>query len=345
MQLDHIKLKRWFLETKRDLPWRQEPTPYAVWISEVMLQQTQVAVVIPYFLRWMEKFPTIEVLAKAKVEDVIKEWEGLGYYSRARSLHHGANQVMQQWGGVLPKGEDELATIKGLGPYTIGAIRSFAFHMRTSAVDGNVIRVLTRYWDMHLDVCKPKTVQEIRKMADSVLPEKESWVTNEALIELGATICTKKPNCGLCPIRESCQGYKNGTAEMLPVKSKSIKIEALFRSVAILECQGSILVSKGASGKIMADLHEFPYIETGKDGIAFKSFEKELKNKLNLSAKYCGSLPETAQSFTRYRVKLQPMQFTVEERREVEGYFWVKQGDLKKLPFSSGHKRILQMLE
>lgn len=342
--LDYRNLNRWFISTKRDLPWRENPTPYAVWVSEVMLQQTQVSVVIPYFLRWMEKFPTIEALAHAKIEDVIKEWEGLGYYSRARSLHQGANQVLMQFGGILPQSEEELETIKGLGPYTIGAIRSFAFHIRTPAVDGNVLRVLTRYLNLHDDTSKQKTVAQIREKAGGLLPEKESWVTNEALIELGATVCTKQPKCQLCPIRSSCQGFKQGTASSLPVKTKTINVKALYRAVAIICCNERIMIRKGAPGQIMADLHEFPFIETDEKGFEPEELTKKLKAHFKLSAKYQGSLPETAQSFTRYRVKLQPMQFTVAKESVVEDYVWVHKEDLCKLPFSSGHKRILQML-
>ena len=137
--MDNKKLKQWFINEKRDLPWRENPSPYAVWVSEMMLQQTQVSVVIPYFMRWMDRFPSIRALASADISEVIKVWEGLGYYSRARYLHEGARYIVEHFGGELPSDEESLKKIKGIGPYTIGAIRSFAFHQRTSAVDGNVM--------------------------------------------------------------------------------------------------------------------------------------------------------------------------------------------------------------
>ena len=157
-----------------------------------MLQQTQVSVVIPYFDRWMNRFPTLRHLAKATLDEVIKEWEGLGYYSRARNLHEGARYVLEKHEGILPETREELQKIKGLGPYTIGAIRSFAFHHKAAAVDGNVIRVLARYFKIEDDIAKPKTIQMIRDRAEAILPEIEPWIVAEALIELGATLCTKK---------------------------------------------------------------------------------------------------------------------------------------------------------
>lgn len=345
-QVDSVKrLKQWFLNEKRDLPWRNDPTPYEVWVSEIMLQQTQVAVVIPYFERWMSRFPNIQALAEAPLDEVIKMWEGLGYYSRARNLHAGAQVVVEKFGGVLPREEEQLQLIKGLGPYTIGAIRSFAFHLRTPAVDGNVIRVLSRFFCVKDDISKPKTVNHIRDLANELLPEKESWIVNEALIELGATICTRKPKCTICPLRSSCKATLHGQENALPYNSKKISIEVLHRAVAVVLCDDKLLVRRGEKGQIMSDLHEFPYFESKEGGHETKEFSKHVKQNLGLKVEHLQDLPKVNQSFTRYRVHLYPVIFKVEHSADITGYQWMDAGALAKAAFSSGHRRIYEYLK
>lgn len=342
---DSNALKRWFKREKRDLPWRIDPTPYAVWVSEVMLQQTQVSVVIPYFERWMARYPTIETLAKAPLDEIIKCWEGLGYYSRARSLHEGAQYVVKHFGGILPSDPDKLEQIKGLGPYTIGAIRSFAFHQKTSAVDGNVLRVLSRYFAIEDDISKGSTVKAIRSLADEILPEEESWIVNEGLIELGATVCSRKPHCGECPLNRSCSAYAHGKTGEIPFKSAKTKIEALYRAVAVIVFQDRMLVKRGEKGKIMSDLHEFPFFETGKKGISPKEIVKEVKTQLGLETEIIKEMREIQHSFTRFNVRLNPVILSCKEAHAVQGCSWISVEALKRLAFSSGHRRIFQMLE
>lgn len=341
---DIDKLKRWFLSEKRDLPWRYEISPYAVWISEVMLQQTQVSVVIPYFLRWMERFPTVEALAQASLDTVIKTWEGLGYYSRARFLHEGARYVLTHFNGELPSSREQLQKIKGLGPYTIGAILSFAFHQKVAAVDGNVLRVLTRYYAIYDDIKKTSTVNRLRAMAESLLPEEESWIVNEALIELGATICQKKAHCIQCPLNEGCQAYAKGVTDQLPVKSKGAKTEYLFRAVAIVVSDGNYLIKRGKKGEIMSDLHEFPFFETDEIGLSIHQFQYILQEQYKMTADPVKVFSSVPQSFTRYQVRLDPVLFISKEQPLIDGLEWKSAADLKELAFSSGHRRILQLI-
>lgn len=342
-QVDSVKrLKQWFLSEKRDLPWRYDPSPYEVWISEIMLQQTQVAVVIPYFERWMQRFPTVQALAVAPLDDVIKMWEGLGYYSRARNLHAGAQMIVDKFHGELPQEEEKLAQIKGLGPYTIGAIRSFAFHQRVPAVDGNVIRVLSRFFCIEDDIAKSKTVNHVRQLATTMLPEEESWIVNEALIELGATICTRKPKCEVCPMRKSCKATLHGKVESLPYNSKKVSIEVLHRSVAIISCEGKLLVRRGEKGQIMSDLHEFPFFEVKENGVQANAVAEHIKSQLGLKVTHLQALSKVNQSFTRYRVHLYPEFFSVEEGIEVPGYRWMDRVALSKAAFSAGHRKIYE---
>lgn len=337
-------LKTWFLAQSRDLPWRGNPSPYAVWVSEVMLQQTQVAVVTPYFERWMQIFPTIQDLANADLDVVIKEWEGLGYYSRARNLHQGARYVMENHAGILPNTEEELQKIKGLGPYTIGAILSFAFHHRKAAVDGNVIRVISRYNCFTDEITKSASLKHIHMLAQDMLPEKEPWIISEALIELGATICNRKPKCFECPLRTNCKAFSAGNAEQLPFKAAKTVITQLYRAVAVIFCQDYVLIKRGGKGKIMSDLHEFPYFDLPTALIDYKLLAQRLHDELHLSADWQKEFNQVKHSFTRYRAELYPHCFSIQEKQDVEGYDWIQEKHLQNLAFSSGHKRILAQL-
>ncbi|MES2345276.1 MAG: A/G-specific adenine glycosylase [Chlamydiota bacterium] len=329
--MDVQKLKQWFLKEKRDLPWRGCPSPYEVWISEVMLQQTQASVVIDYFFRWLEVFPTIQALAEASIDDVIKAWEGLGYYSRARNLHKAAKFLVDHYGGALPSSLEDLALIPGIGPYTAGALLSFAFHKKAAAVDGNVIRVISRFFCIEDDVSKLATQKKIKEMTLNILPEEEPWVVMEALIELGARVCTRKAFCSRCPIKLGCQGRER--AASLPYKEKKVEVTTLVRYVAVVLCGGEILVRKGGSGKVMADLYEFPYGE-----------RREVFESLGLSFCFVKDLPKEKHCFTRFRAELYPSLWKLEEKQQVPGCEWVFLEDASKLPFSSGHRRILQGL-
>jgi len=340
LSFDHERLKRWFGNEQRDLPWRVDASPYAVWISEIMLQQTQVSVVIPYFLYWMQQFPTIEALAKAPIEVVLKAWEGLGYYSRARNLHAGSGYIMQSFNGTLPSDPDKLKEIKGLGPYTIGAIRSFAFHQKTPAVDGNVMRVLSRYFGIHEDISKSATQKSIWNVAAGILPDEEHWIVNEGLIELGALICTKKPKCQICPIRASCHAHRANLAHVLPIKTAKVKVEKLTRSVAVVMSNfGRILVKQGEAGKVMSGLQEFPYFnEEGKP--AAEGLQSRVESLLNGSVDFLHVLQEQVHSFTRFRVQLYPFCFYSAKEPAIPGYEWMAPAQLDLQPFSSGHRRV-----
>lgn len=343
-ELDIFSLKTWFMSEKRDLPWRVTNHPYAVWISEVMLQQTQVAVVIPYFLNWMNRFPTIHDLAQASLDDVIKVWEGLGYYSRARHLHAAANYLVEHFNGELPNQEEELKKIKGLGPYTIGAILSFAFHQKKGAVDGNVIRVLTRYFGIKDDISKPTTVKQLRLLIETLLPDHEPWIINEALIELGATVCQRKSRCHICPIKSSCVSFKDAEVENIPFNSKKIKIEQLYRSVAVIQCDSHLLVKRGQKGAIMSDLYEFPYFEETKERFSSTNLRSKVAKYFALNVVEQEVLKEVKQGFTRYQAHLYPILFSCQQLQEIEGYVWLSYQKLKQLAFSSGHRRIFQQI-
>lgn len=303
-----------------------------------MLQQTQSAVVIPFFLRWMETFPTIEALAHAPVEQVLKCWEGLGYYSRARNIHAASQYIAFQLGGKFPAEEAELLKIKGIGSYTQGAIRSFAFKQKAAAIDGNVIRVLSRFYGIEEEVDNFSVQVNLRKYVEALLPDQEPWVVTEALIELGALVCSKKPSCLMCPIRSECVAYRHQIQHLLPKKKPRPQTIFLERVVAVIRYKESYLLKQGEKGKIMADLYEFPFLEGPIEGKVDELFSDALGIKLS----YLTPLAIQKHSFTRYRVTLFPHLF--EAQGPLTDGLWKKQEELLTLPFSSGHKRILDSL-
>lgn len=326
-------LKTWFQKTKRDLPWRVNPTPYAVWISEIMLQQTQVAVVKSYYERWMQRFPSIASLAVAPLSEVIKLWEGLGYYSRVRNIHEAAQFLLREYGGVFPSTREELIKVKGLGPYTIGAILSFAFQKKAAAVDGNVIRVLTRYFALQEDILQTEAKKQIWKIAEEILPEEKPWLVVEGLIELGAVVCKKDPKCFMCPLKEGCEAHHLGIERQLPKKEKKIPITHLKRNVFVIVHGSELLLKKEKEKKVMADLYEFPYTE-----------EKEKAFPFSFAARKIQMLEEVEHSFTRFRVRLIPSLWKALERIPMADYDWIPWREVNQYPFSSGHRRILNCL-
>lgn len=338
------KLHLWFEENKRSFPWREERTPYKVWVSEVMLQQTRASVVIAYFNRWMELFPTIQKLAEACSDSVMKAWEGLGYYSRARQLHEGAKDICFRFGGKIPSCREDLASIRGIGPYTMGAILSFGFSQRAPAVDGNVMRVLSRYFLIEENISRAPVRRLLEKKAEELLDVKEPWISAEALIELGATVCSRSPQCMECPLRSGCLGFSSKKAEALPVKNSPPETIYLFRRVVIIEFEGSFLVKKEEIGKVMAGLYEFPYFEMEENREGSLGLVREVKKNLGIKTEFVRHLGVVKHTFTRYKAKLYPAWVRAAEKKSLEGWQWISREKLPGLSFSSGHRKIMQKI-
>lgn len=265
------ELLDWYEINKRDLPWRRHRDPYYIWVSEIMLQQTRVDTVIPYFHRFIERFPTIQSLADAPEDDVLKCWEGLGYYSRARNLQAAARQVTEQYDGVMPSGKDEVSGLKGIGPYTSGAIRSIAFNIPAAAVDGNVMRVLSRYFLIEEDIMKVKTRTKMEELVLTLVPDGRASDFTQALMELGALICTpKSPKCLVCPVMEHCSARLEGKEESLPIKTKAKPPRPEYRLTAIVEGtgvhEGKILIRKRPAAGLLAGMWELPHVIVPADG-------------------------------------------------------------------------------
>lgn len=249
----------WYRANARSLPWRQNTEPYRVWISEIMLQQTRVEAVLGYYHRFLEALPDIAALADIPEEKLLKLWEGLGYYSRARNLKKAAQVLMQRHGGRFPQTYDEIRALPGIGDYTAGAICSICLNMPTPAVDGNVLRITTRITGNRAPIDLPKTKADIAAHLAEVYPKNACGAFTQALMELGACICTpKSPKCPECPVKEICFSYKNNAADTLPVKlpKKEKRIEK--RTVFILECDGKYALEKRAEKGLLSGLWQFP---------------------------------------------------------------------------------------
>ena len=336
-RIDIAALHEWFEENRRPFPWRDNPTPYRVWISEIMLQQTRASVVIPYFERWMQLFPDPLMLARSPLEAVIKAWEGLGYYGRARHLHEGARQIAAQFSGKIPSKREHLEKIKGLGPYMVNAILSFAFHQRAAAVDGNTARVLVRHFLIEDDIHRHAVKKQLQLLADEILDDKKPWMSAEALIELGATLCQSKPMCDFCPLQSTCRALKENRVEELPIKSKEAPVTILMRSVAVIEENNAVLLRKNQSGKVMADLYEFPYFE----GLSHP-LPQHISSLWGLNTTFVRSLPFVQHSFTRYLAQLFPIHLRAAERKPIKDFEWIHLDNVGSLPFSAGHRRVLE---
>lgn len=281
------ELISWYEREKRDLPWRKDRDPYKIWVSEIMLQQTRVDTVIPYFNNFLKKFPTLKHLSEADEDTVLKAWEGLGYYSRVRNLHSAVKEVQEKYGGVVPNTREEIRALKGVGPYTAGAILSIAYGIPEPAVDGNVMRVLSRILLIREDIAKPSTRKIFEQAVREMISHENPSAFNQALMEMGALICTPtSPACLLCPVQKFCHAFSEGVQSELPVKTKGKKQRRVSLSAFILTDEtGKTVIQKRPDEGLLAGLWEFPTVEQEYPLIYEKSeFSPVLREKSGIDA-------------------------------------------------------------
>lgn len=256
----------WYHKEKRNLPWRATNNPYAIWISEIMLQQTRVETVIGYFYRFMEQFPTIQDLAAAEEQKLLKVWEGLGYYSRARNLKAAAQQIVAEFDGEMPQSIEEIRSLKGIGPYTAGAIGSIAFGLPEPAIDGNVMRVVSRLFCIEADIAKASSRRPFDDAMRTIISPDEPGEFNQALMDLGSRICTPTtPKCEECPISQYCLAYAENRQTDFPVKSKKAKPKDVYYIAGAIEDQGSFLLVQRPETGLLASMWHFPLVEVTKE--------------------------------------------------------------------------------
>lgn len=345
-------LLSWFEQEKRSLPWRENGDPYRIWVSEIMLQQTRVDTVIPYYYRFMERFPSIKELAEADLEDVYRVWEGLGYYSRAKNLHTAVREVKEQYGGVVPDTPEEIHKLKGIGPYTAGAILSIAYGQPEPAVDGNVMRVLSRIFLIQEDISKTKTRKLFEDLVRKIIFKGNPSYFNQSLMELGALVCTpKSPKCLTCPVHLHCQAVKEGMQEELPVKKESKKGKSVEMAVGLVcNQENQWLICKRPAKGLLANLWEFPGVEGSLDN---EKMQEELSKFLfkNFGVR---TIPEKEVlhyshvfSHLQWNIHLFLCSFLGLEKdiglpRE---YKWVTIGEMKEFPFSVSHRKIVEYIK
>lgn len=281
----HDTLINWYVENHRDLPWRHDPSPYQVWLSEVILQQTRVNQGRDYYLRFIERWPKVEDLAAATEEEVLKMWQGLGYYSRARNLHQCAKQVVEQHGGRFPADYEKLKQLKGIGGYTAAAIASIAFNLPHAVVDGNVYRVISRLYDIDTPINKSEGQILFAHLADELLNHEQPGLHNQAMMEFGALQCTpKNPNCLLCPLQAHCLAFDHQTVMQRPVKLAKTKVTTRYFNYLVIRVKDKIYLHLRSDNDIWKNLYDFPCIESqqpmsAEEVLNSKEFQQLIDNK------------------------------------------------------------------
>lgn len=256
------QIHQWYKKNKRELPWRNTSDPYKIWISEIILQQTRVDQGIQYYYRFTERFPTVKQLAEAHEDEVLKMWQGLGYYSRARNLHFTARYIQNELDGKFPSQYKTILNLKGIGPYTAAAIASFAYGLPYPAVDGNVSRVLSRYLGIDSPIDSTKGKREFNKLAEELIPEDKPGLHNQAMMEFGALQCTPKPDCSKCPLTGSCFAFQQKMVNQLPVKGKKTKQRRRYFYYYLIEQGESTFLEKRTGNDIWKNLYQFPLWES-----------------------------------------------------------------------------------
>lgn len=332
------RLFSWYQKEKRALPWRKTKDPYKIWASEIMLQQTQVQTVIPYYNRWIKALPTIQALAKAPLSSVLKLWEGLGYYRRARMLHQAARHIVKNLDGKLPNTVTELRKLPGVGRYTAGAIASIAFNQKAPVLDGNVIRVLTRLCAIKKSVDRPAAIEKLWEIAESLLPKRSIGDFNQALMELGATICfPQNPDCDLCCLRAICKAHRQGREMMFPIRTQNGRYEDLTMYALVLQNKkGEIFLKKQPSGHWWAGLWTFPFWSSRKE------FFSALGKTRNLT--FLGTIQH---GVTKFKISLRVFRKNLKNARLFPGKGqgrWVRVAGLEKLAIPSPHRKIAGFL-
>ena len=269
------ELTKWYLLFKRKLPWRETKDPYKIWLSEIILQQTRVSQGTNYYLKFIKNYPTVQDLANASEEEVLKDWQGLGYYSRARNLHAASKFISYELNNTFPNTYNDIKKLKGIGDYTAAAIASFAFQLPHAVVDGNVYRVLSRILGIETPIDSTKGKKEFQQVANILLNEQNPGEHNQAIMEFGALQCLpKNPKCSQCPFESNCHALKNNLIDTLPVKEKKIKQKKRFLNYLIIEDGSSLLVNKRTEKGIWQNLYDFPLVET-KNKISAEQLQKE----------------------------------------------------------------------
>jgi len=347
------QLLGWYAVYQRDLPWRRTNDPYAIWVSEVMLQQTQVNTVKPYYHRFLTQFPTVEKLAKGRLQTVLKLWEGLGYYSRARNLHKGAKDVVCRYDGKLPSNVDDLQTISGIGPYTSGAIGSIAFGLDAPVLDGNVSRVLCRLYAIKKPAKLPETVKQLWRLATVLVPKGNASYFNQALMDLGAGVCTsRKPLCETCPLNNVCKAYAKNLQLALPVKIKKKPVPHYDIAVAVIikriKGEQKILIEQVPEKGLLGGLWKFPGGKIKPKENTTTAVIRECKELLNITVNPQVPLCVVKHAYTHFKITIDVYICKhikgTPNPTQAKDLKWVTFAQIEKYPFPTSNQKIINAL-
>jgi A/G-specific adenine glycosylase len=339
-------LLAWYHENKRDLPWRDDQDPYKIWVSEIMLQQTKVDTVIPYFHRFIEKFPNVNALAEAGEQDVLKAWEGLGYYSRARNLQNAVREVVSSYGGKVPENEKELGDLKGIGPYTKGAILSIAYNQPVPAIDGNVMRVFSRLLLIEEDISLQRTKKLVDEKVRQVISREDPASFNQALMELGALICTpRSPGCLLCPVQAHCAAFASGRQEELPIKAKAKKQrEVSYAALLIRNEKNEYLIEKRPEKGLLANLWQFPMVPVSE--VDLEQVEEWIYEKYAIHVQVKNKMGTLNHVFTHLIWQLDIYEAITEETEvKKDNMNFAGKEKLEEYPFPVSHQKMMKYIQ
>ncbi len=345
-----VKLLDWYKQNARELPWRDHPDPYAVWVSEIMLQQTRVDTVIPYFVRWIALFPTVFELAGASQQVVLSAWEGLGYYSRARNLHKAAQTLVAQSGGELPRDIKRLQALPGIGRYTAGAIASMAFGLDEPALDGNIRRVLARVFNVSDPVRSPAGEKRLWSLARENLPPGQAGAFNQALMDLGTLICTpRNPNCSDCPLHPHCDAYALGNQNERPVMAARSAIPHYTVTAAVIEKHGTFLLAQRPPDGLLGGLWEFPGGKALPDEALESCLRREICEELGVAVHVGEPLGKFRHAYTHFKVTLHAYRCSMAAEAqprpiEASSLRWVQPDDLQAYPMGKLDRLIATQL-
>ncbi|MDI6741382.1 MAG: A/G-specific adenine glycosylase [Smithella sp.] len=344
------KLLAWYRRNQRSLPWRETSDPYRIWISEIMLQQTQVDTVIPYYHRFLKTFPNVNALARTPLQDVLKAWENLGYYSRARNLHAAAKVVVEKFGGKIPDTLEEIKSLPGIGEYSAGAILSIAYGKAFPAVDGNVRRILCRLFAIRKPVNDTREQKQLQQLAASLVPLKHPGDFNQALMDLGATICkAKNPDCARCPVADICQARIKNLQNVLPIIKKTPVIPHRQTTAAVIRnSKGLLLIVQRPASGLLASLWKLPggFVNSGEN--MERSLRQSVKEELGISIQAEKHLASVNHIYTHFRITLQAYECRLMKGTSkplgCQNWQWASSADLKKLPLSKIDRMLLEMI-
>jgi A/G-specific adenine glycosylase len=342
-------LLNWYDQNPTQMPWRGSRNPYRIWLSEIMLQQTRVTTVAGYYQRFLERFPTVEALAAAPIDDVLKSWEGLGYYARARNLHRLAQQIVSEHSGQFPASAEALQQLPGIGRYTAAAIASIAFDQAVAVLDGNVIRVLSRLTDLPEEVSQPHVERQLWDLAENLLPPERPGDYNQALMDLGRTICTPRdPDCHHCPVQAFCLAFARGTQALRPVKKQKSPLPTVRAAAAVIrDAEGRVLLVQRPTEGLLGGLWALPGDRCAAEETYADCLRRSLQQTLGIESRVAEEMAATEQTLTHFRLRLRA--FACElisgaPNSEIR-FVWASPTDLARYSLGKADREIVEGLD